>query len=139
MAYQIKIAKNRIEEDLELVHADGSEAVTIHVSIDTGNIGKAVLKCYENVGNAQARLQSGETNANTMEAYGRAVIELFGVIFGEENTRKLLEAFDGNETEMLLGVFPFIEDVVMPAVRSTSEARKEQLLRATNSAQRFSK
>lgn len=38
---------------------------------------------------------------------------------------------------MLLDIFPFINEVILPMVRAASEARKEQLRAAANLAKRI--
>ncbi len=127
MAYVIT-RKNRIKEELQLCHADGSVALTVNVDLNIDEIGARVFKAYESLGAAQNALEREPASDAAMESYGNAVITVFNVIFGEQDAQKILAFYDGNYTEMLVDVFPFINDGIIPKIREASEARKAQLL-----------
>lgn len=127
MAYVIT-RKNRIKEELQLCHADGSVALTVSVDLNIDEIGQRVFKAYESLGAAQNALEKEPASDAAMESYGNAVITVFDVIFGEQDAQKILAFYDGNYTEMLVDVFPFINDEIIPKIREASEARKAQLL-----------
>lgn len=126
--------KNRIKEQLQLCHADGSVALTIDVDLNVDEISARVNKAYEVLGMAQNTLQKSPNSPEAMEAYGKAVIAVFNVIFGESDTAALLKFYEGNFTEMLLDVFPFINGEIMPKIREASADRKAQLLAASKAA-----
>jgi hypothetical protein len=131
MAYTIT-RKNRLKEELQLCHADGTLALTATVDINVDEIGQRVSKAYETLGMAQNELEKAPTSAEAMTAYGDAVIAVFNVIFGEEDTQNILLFYEGNYSEMLLDIFPFINDEIMPKIREASAARKNQLLDLAN-------
>lgn len=132
MAYQIT-RKAKITETLELYRADGSLAETINVDLDIDLMGGRVNKARENMAIAQLELEKDKRN---VEAFGRAVLSLFNVIFGEDGTRRIVAFYDGKEGEMLLDMFPFINNVIMPQVEAASAARKQQLLDAAKASKR---
>ncbi len=132
MAYQIT-RKAKITETLELYRADGSLAETINVDLDIDLMGGRVNKARENMAIAQLELEKDNRN---VEAFGRAVLSLFNVIFGEDGTRRIVDFYDGKEGEMLLDLFPFINNVIMPQVEAASAARKQQLLDAAKASKR---
>ncbi len=132
MAYQIT-RKAKITETLELYRADGSLAETINVDLDIDLMGGRVNKARENMAIAQLELEKDKRN---VEAFGRAVLSLFNVIFGEDGTRRIVDFYDGKEGEMLLDMFPFINNVIMPQVEAASAARKQQLLDAAKASKR---
>ena len=135
--YQIQ-RKNRISEQLQLVHANGDIACTIDVDINVDKIGAKINKAYELLGIAQLELEKNATSAETIDAYGEAVLCLFKVIFGDDGCKKIVD-FYGNEdawSEMLIDLFPFINDEIIPKVREASEARKKQLLEMAKVAKR---
>lgn len=132
MAYQIT-RKAKISETLELYRADGSLAETIKVDLDIDLMGGRVNKARENMAIAQLELEKDKRN---IEAFGRAVLSLFNVIFGEDGTRRIVDFYDGKEGEMLLDLFPFINNVIMPQVEAASAARKQQLLDAAKASKR---
>ena len=133
--YQIT-RKNRIKEQLQLCHANGDVALTVDVDLNVDEIAGRVNKAREVLGEAQIALQKDQDSPAALEAYGNAVIALMDVIFGTENSRAILEFYEGNYTEMLLDLFPFINDEVMPKIREANEARKEQLLAAAKAVKK---
>lgn len=94
MAYQIK-KSNHIVEDLELLGDDGKVELTVHVDINTDRMAGGFRKAEIGLINAQRGIKKGE-NAEAFENYGKAVIEFFRLVFGEENTAVMLEYFEGN-------------------------------------------
>ena len=133
--YQVT-RKNRIKEQLQLCHADGTVALTAEVDLNVDVIASRVSKAYETLGMAQNALAEDPRNPATMEAYGNAVIAVFNVIFGEEQTAAIVAFYENNYTEMLLDLFPFINNEIMPKIAEASEARKAQLLEAAKEAQK---
>ena len=133
--YQVT-RKSKISEVLQLCNADGSVAEELNVEINVDQIGARINKAYELVGMAQNTLKKDPHSPHLMDEYGAAIIALFQVIFGDANAEKIIAFYEGNEGEMLLDLFPFINDVIMPKVREASAARKEQLKAAANLAQR---
>ena len=136
--YQVK-RKNKITETIQLCHADGSVAEQIDVVINVDQLGAKVNKAYELLGIAQNTLSKNSRSPELMNEFGRAVIALFQAIFGDENTEKITSFYEGSESEMLLDLFPFINDVIMPQIREASAARREQLKAAANIAGRRKK
>lgn len=126
--------KNRIKEQLQLCHADGTVALTVDVDLNVDEISARVNKAYETLGQAQNTLQKSPNSPEALEAYGNAVLAVFNILFGEKDAAALLEFYEGNYTEMLLDVFPFINNEIMPKIREASADRKAQLLAATKAA-----
>lgn len=126
--YQIT-RRNRIKETLQLCNADGTVAEELQVDLNVDVISARMNKAYELIGIAQTELEK-ETTPALLEAYGNAVIAVFDVVFGPEGRQKIVNFYEGNYTEMLLDLFPFINDEIMPQVRKASEERKAQLIEA---------
>ena len=135
MAYQVT-RKNRIKEELQLCRADGSIAESIIVDLNVDEITARVNKAYEALGMAQDALQKDPKSEKTIEAYGAAVVAVFRVIFGDEGTDKIIAFYEGNYTEMLLDIFPFLNEEIMPKIREASKARKKQLIDAARLAKK---
>lgn len=132
--YQVT-RKNRIKEQLQLCHANGDVALTVDVDLNVDEISARVNKAYEVLGVAQNALKKDEKNEKLLEAYGKAVVAVFSVIFGEENAERILDFYEGNFTEMLLDIFPFINGEIMPKIREASAARRNQLMEAAKIAE----
>ena len=130
MAYQI-IRKNRIIEDLELCRADGTVAETVHVDLNVDQIAGRLQKARKALAQAQDDLRSAPDDEKKVEALGNAVIALFDVIFGVSGREKIVNFYEGAYSEMLVDIFPFISDVIMPKINEASKARLEQLQAAT--------
>lgn len=133
--YQVT-RKNRIKESVQLCHADGTVAETIEVDLNVDEIGNRANKAFEMLGMAQLELQKNSDSAALQEAYGNAVLAVFNVIFGKDGTSKLIAFYEGNYTEMLLDMFPFINNEVMPKIRLATAARKDQLIEAARLARK---
>lgn len=125
--YQIT-RKNRIKETLQLCHANGEVAEEIPVDLNVDVISSRMNKAYEALGIAQLELQKNTESKLLLEAYGNAVIAVFNVVFGEDGCKRIVDFYEGNYTEMLLDIFPFINDEIMPKIKAASESRKKQLL-----------
>lgn len=133
MAYQIK-RKSKIKETLELV--SGDTTLPVNVDIDIDRMGAAIADAQDVLTMAQNLIEQEPHSTKAQEAYGSAIIALFAVVFGKENTEKILAFYDGNYEEMLIDVCPFISDVIMPKVKEASETRKTELLNAANAMRR---
>lgn len=133
MAYQVQ-RKNRIKESLELLNNDGSIYKVLTVDLNVDQIANRVNKAYEEIGRLQLELQKDPHNPHNQEAYGKAVICTLEIIFGEEQLKDILAFYEDSYTEMLLDLFPFIHDCVMPQIREASAKRKEQLMAAAQAS-----
>ena len=122
--------KNRIKETVQLCNADGSIAEEINVDLNVDTIAARMNKAYEMLGIMQNQLQQDNNPAN-VEAFGRAVIAVFEVVFGDD-CKKILDFYENSYGEMLLDLFPFINDEIMPKIREASEQRKNQLKELAN-------
>lgn len=136
MAYQIRRKNKKIKETLELVNDAGEVVEALDVDLDIDQVAARVNKAYEVLGMAQNTLQKDSRSPEALEAYGKAVLAVFNVIFGEDGTEKLLTFYEGNTSEMLLDVFPFINEAVMPKIKAASEARRDQMIAAAKAQKR---
>lgn len=124
MAYQIK-KTGKIVEDLELLNDNNEVDKVIHVDIDIDHIAKDFRKAQTALITAQKAVSDGAENA--LETYGNAVIDVFNLIFGNDNTVDLLNYFDGKYTDMAIQIMPFVSDIITPAVEKAVKSKKELL------------
>ena len=127
--YQIT-RKNRIKETLQLCHANGDVAEEINVDLNVDVIAGRMNKAYEALGMAQNALGANTNSPELLEQFGNAVMAVFDVIFGEDGRKRIVACYENNYTEMLLDLFPFINNEIMPKIREASEQRKQQLIDA---------
>lgn len=115
MAY--KITRNHIVEELEI--EDNGRTVTLNVDLNVDDImGKYNMAQYAIARANQAAHEAKNDGdmAKAEEMMGDAVISLFRVIFGEEQTEQILTIYQNRYLEMLADISPFIAEVVQPRI-----------------------
>lgn len=121
--FEIK-RKERIYEEVKL----GDEVLVI--DIDPESVLRRYNQCAAQLAQAQLKIETarkqgtGPTDAD-YAFYGEAVVSLFNVIFGEDNTTKFISYFSDNYVEMLSQVFPFIQDRIAPKIMQAAESLKK--------------
>lgn len=125
MSYQVSRSQ-KISEVLELVRPDGTVAESLAVEIDIEKIARQYRQKELEILKAQQLVQKGSTE-ESLDVLGQAVKSLFGLVFGEGNTQKLLDFYEHNYTEMALEISPFIADVIAPAIQKSVEEKKQQV------------
>lgn len=104
----------------------------IEVNLDAGAIQARFTKGYNELLRAQTAL-NGVTGDNLdamserLEQYGNAVVGVLQVVFGEENTKKILDFYEGNFTEMFTQIYPFISEVIIPKISEANKRKTEEL------------
>lgn len=135
MAYQIKRSQKTIEQ-LDLVDSAGS-VKTIDVRLDADGLVEKVSKKYMDLLNAQKEASelnvvtaNPEKVVQTQERLGNVTLALFEAVFGEEDTKTILDFYDGNTIEMIQAVVPFIVQVVIPEIRKISQENRKQAMQS---------
>ena len=65
-------------------------------------------------------------NPETIEKIGEVIVNIMDLIFGEDGGDKIITFFDGDYTAMMLDIFPYIQNVVIPALQNqAAEMRKK--------------
>lgn len=132
--YTIRRSKT-ITEQLALLYSDGTVADILDVSVDVDTITADYFRCRDALVNADKKLREARSKGETgafYEAYSRlgsAVADYFSVIFGKENTCRIIEFYEGKYVEMLAQVVPFINEKFAPAIGKAKELRIKQLKR----------
>lgn len=57
---------------------------------------------------------------------GDVIIEMLTIVFGND-TQKIIDFYDGDYTELLLDVWPFIISVVTPAYQKVKKQRQKEI------------
>ena len=72
-------------------------------------------------------LQKQDTNnPETIKKIGEVIVNIMDLIFGEDGRNKIITFFNGDYTAMMLDIFPYIQNVVIPALQNqAAEMRKK--------------
>lgn len=142
MAYQAKRSQ-KVIEDFELVNENGQIETTIHVHIDADSMVEKIRKKYVALVSAhgemlkiQEKMTDKEVLHNIYEKVGRAEIDLIEAVFGEEDTKKILEFYGERYIEMAREVMPFISEIILPKIEIIAKQNKKELLSKYNRKQR---
>ncbi len=126
--YQLKRSE-KITETFSL--PDGGELLEIVIDID--NIAGEFLARQDALTAAQKKLKESQRAGKrpdfsaAYQSYGAALIDLFELLFGRENTCKILEAYENKYIEMFLQVVPFLNERIVPAVQRSVKERKARM------------
>lgn len=115
-----QITRNRIVEDLKVTDAGTGEELVLHVDLSVDQIMQRYLQAAEAFTKARNNANKGLTEER-VEKLGEAILNLFVVIFGQEQAQKLVDFYGESYTEMLADVVPFINDVVAPKINEAQQ------------------
>lgn len=72
-------------------------------------------------------LQRKAKTEQEFESLGRAIVELFELIFGAENTQKIVSFYEGDYANMLMDLFPYLHNTVFEELNRRTAARIKDL------------
>lgn len=113
-------------DDIQLQKTDGTTEV-LHISL---SISPDVIKQYRQL---QIKLMALEKerksgfNEETVAKVGAVVVDVFKLLFGENNTQKLLEFYMNDFTQMAAELFPYIQGEIVPRFQQAAKSRKQAL------------
>ena len=121
--YQLK--KNvPFEDDIELLDESGKVVHTIHISLCLDKL----LGRYNETVNAlkAAEVAIDPKDEQSLEAYGKIVMQLLRLIFGAD-ADVILAHYEGRYLEMLDNIMPYIFHTIGPELRKLSRQRMDAL------------
>lgn len=130
MAYQIK--RNHVVEELEI--EDNGQVHVFNVDLNVDDILKRYNAANYKIAAAQESARKARTEKDMQaaeEALGDAVLSLFSVVFGEEQTQQIIEIYTNRTFEMLADIAPFIADVVGPRIQEAQARIAERYRQVT--------
>ena len=123
MAYQIKRAAHIIDE---ISIEDNGKHLTVRVDLQVERILRDYNAAWAKIGAAQKQIQElkekGENTDDAAAAVGAAIMALFSLLFGEEQTRQIMDFYDGAYLEMLADFVPYISEKIVPKVQEAQVA-----------------
>ena len=104
----------------------------IEINLDAGAIQSRFIKNYRAVEVAEDALKDATIDkmagmGEKLEAYGNAVIGVLQVVFGDENTQKIVSFYEGNFIEMFSEIYPLLTTVIMPKVNEVTKRKSENI------------
>ena len=125
----MKIKRTRpFLDTLEL--EDEDKQLTIVVNIHFERSAPLIRKAQVALIEAEKAIQQDKKNLNNLEAYGNAVIALFAAVFGAQEAGKILQFYEGQYTDMLTDILPYILYTVLPAMQQYQRQKVEQMTQA---------
>lgn len=115
MAYRIE-RKGHIVDSLTV--ADGDKELTISVDVNVDRIlsrYNTAMQSISVIGNKEAPAEE------RAEKLGAAVLELFCLLFGEDQAHQITDFYQGRYTEMLGDFVPYITTEIAPKIRAAEQ------------------
>ena len=121
--YQLKKSAP-FEDDIELLDESGNVVRTIHISLCLDKL----LGRYNETINAlkAAEIAIDPKDEQSLEAYGKIVMQLLRLIFGAD-ADVILSHYEGRYLEMLDHIMPYIFHTIGPELRKLSRQRMDAL------------
>ena len=121
--------RDKVKEVFHITDNDGRE-LTVESVLDPGE----ALPAWNRAKNSIIRAQTAKQP--DFEALGQAIVDTFAVFFGEEGAAKILDFYDGNYTDMMEDVFPYIQAILLPKLEAESAKRREAMIEIYRSSPR---
>ena len=112
------------EDDIELLDESGNVVRTIHISLCMNKL----LGRYNETVNAlkSAEIAIDPKDEQSLEAYGKIVMQLLRLIFGAD-ADVILAHYEGRYLEMLDHIMPYIFHTIGPELRKLSRHRMDAM------------
>ena len=122
-----KIKRNHLVEDLQI--EDNGKILDLKVDINIDSILQQYNKAQYRIAQA-AQAAKKAANDKDMEnievAMGEAVLGLFEVVFGHDQTQQIIDFYNNRAFEMLTDISPFITEVVAPKIQEAQQAIEDR-------------
>lgn len=128
--------KQRFYDSIELKNDDGSLYKVLTIELDLDKVMSDYNKARNNVFRAQQKLKENPNDPTVLEEYGQSIVSVISLLFGEENTKCLLEFYENRYTEMLEMTLPYIKNELEPKMQELVKQKVEQMRAQFTRAQR---
>ena len=117
MAYQIKKKKHIIKQ-LELLNDKGKPEKTLSIDIVVDDFRNRYPSVMADIRKAQSMIdEKGQDNVEAIAASQIAIKALFVLVFGQQQTKTLIEYYENRYFEGFMDIIPFVTDEIMPEVQ----------------------
>lgn len=105
------------------------EELKIDVKLNLTKTLTAFEKSFRKLQLVQIEIQKGSTDFKKM---GDAILDVFEIVFGKEDSAKMINFYVGDYTTLLIDVYPFIINVVFPAFEKAKKQRQKEIKQRVN-------
>lgn len=116
--YQIN-RKAHVVDEIQL--EDNGKTLTVKVDLQVERILREYNAAWTAIGKAQQKIQDIKTveggEEEALVALGESIMALFGLLFGEAQTKAILDFYGGAYLEMLADFVPYISEKIVPAIQ----------------------
>lgn len=116
------IKRNHLVEELQI--EDNGKILDLTVDINIDSILQQYNRAQYRIAQAAqaAKQAANDKDMETVEsAMGDAILSLFEIVFGHDQTQKIIEFYDNRAFEMLTDISPFITSVVAPKIQEAQQ------------------
>ena len=107
---------------LKLLTSNGAKKLDISLTITPDLLTKA-RKLQVDILDLQKKAQKGNLEQAEIEKLGRAIVDTFRLLLGDENTETLMEIYNQNPAGMFKDIYPYIQDVIQAARTKAAKTR----------------
>lgn len=116
--YQIN-RKAHVVDEIQL--EDNGKTLTVKVDLQVERILRDYNAAWTAIGRAQQKIQDMKTvnggEEEAVVALGESIMALFSLLFGESQTKAIMDFYDGAYLEMLADFVPYISEKIVPAIQ----------------------
>lgn len=133
--YKIKRTR-KFYDTLQLCDEQGTAQKELKIEVDIDAIATGFREVLTKLEKAQKSLQDNQKLKKQNEFdkayydYGEALIKMFEMCFGTENTQEIVTFFENRYTEMSVEIVPYITKEIIPLVGETIKQKKNSLKKA---------
>ena len=107
---------------IKLLTDNGEKILNISLTITPDLLTKA-RKLQIDILDLQKKSQKGKIEQAELEKLGCAIVDTFRLLLGNENTDTLMEIYNQNPAGMFNDIYPYIQDVIQPALIKAAKNR----------------
>lgn len=133
--YKIKCTR-KFYDTLVLCDEQGEVQKELKIEVDIDAIATGFREVLTKLEKAQKSLQDNQKLKKQNEfdkayyEYGEALIKMFEMCFGTENTEEIVTFFENRYTEMSVEIVPYITKEIIPLVGEAIKQKKNSLKKA---------
>lgn len=133
--YKVKRTR-KFYDTLQLCDEQGNVQKELRIEVDIDAIATGFREVLNQLEEAQKCLQDNQKLKQQKEFdkayydYGKALVKLFEMCFGKDNTEEIVTFFENRYTEMSVEIVPYITKEIIPLVGEAIKQKKNNLKKA---------